>query len=214
MKSAGIVAFALVCPLALWAQTPVQPSHGRNFSHLQVIDIANGPNAIDIDGDGRKDLVFNAHRSNFNAHAFEHITFYLQDHVEAGETDGTVQEKSMWNVVPFFTRKVPEYVAFDTIEGADCWLRDMVLLRNSEGSVTVITADRALGTSYADKARMTFSIYRVAHNTDGVPGSPPVYFQRVDQFQSRNLYCDANYAIAAELGVKFRHPLEDNGIDH
>ena len=214
MKSAWIVAFALACPLARSAQTTAQPSSARNFNHLQVIDIANGPNAIDIDGDGRKDLVFSAHRSNFNAHDFEHITFYTQEHVDPGETDGTVQEKSAWNVVPFFTKDVPEYVAFDTIEGADCWLRDMVLLRNPDGSVTAVAADRKMGTFHWRQPRMTFSIYRVAHNTDGVPGSPPVYFQRVDHFQSRNLYCDADHAIAAELGVKFGHPLEDNGIDH
>ena len=210
MRLAWLVAFAALCPLARSAQTTARPSSARNFSHMQVIDIANGPNAIDIDGDGRNDLVFSAHRSNFNAHDFEHITFYMQDHYDSNEAP----EKSLWEVVPFFTQDGPEYVAFDTVEGADCRLRDLVLLRSPGGAVSVVVADRDMGASYADKARMTFSIYRVARNADGEPGSPKVYFERIDHFRSKNLYCDADHAIAAELGMKFKPPLEDNGIDH
>ncbi|HWU77168.1 MAG TPA: hypothetical protein VN043_11755 [Rhodanobacter sp.] len=214
MKFSWLVVLALACPLARSAQPTVQLSNVRDFSHLQVIEVANGPNRIDIDGDGRKDLVFSAHRSNFNAHDFEHLTFYMQDHAGAVEARATSPEKPLWNVVPFFTSKGPEFVAFDTIEGADCWLRDMVLLRDSGGSVTAVVADREMGTSYAAKAHMLLSVYQLMHNPEGLVGSPPVYFQRIDHFSSKNPYCDADHAIAAELGVKFPHPLDDNGIDH
>lgn len=217
MKFASFVSFvtvALMCPLARSTQTPVRLANARNFSHMQVIDVANGPNAVDINGDGRKDLVFSAHRENFNAHDFEHITFYMQDHHDSSEAGAAAPESPLWQVVPFFTKDGPEFVAFDTIEGADCWLREMVLLRNPDRTVTVIVADRDMGTSYVDKARMTFSVYRIAHNTDGLAGSPQIYFQRTDHFRSKKLYCDADHAIAAELGVEFKPQLVDNGIDH
>lgn len=211
---AWLAALALACPAAQAAQTTAPAPSARDFSHAQVIPITNGPNAIDIDGDGRNDLVFDAHRDNFNAHSFEHITFYLQVAPDTGKTGASAAKTSGWNVVPFFSKEGPQFVAFDTVEGADCWLRDMVLLRNLDGSVTMIVADRDMGTSYADKAHMNFSIYRVAYNKEGLAGSPPVYFQRTDHFQGKHLYCDADHAIAAELGVKFKPGLEDNGIDH
>jgi hypothetical protein len=218
MKLACLLALVLAFPLAHSTQpdghATAQPSDPRDFSHMSAIEMANGPNAIDIDGDGHKDLVFSAHRSNFNAHDFEHITFYMQDSAATSAAGATALEKPLWNVVPFFTAQAPEFVAFDTVEGADCRLRDMVLLRNPEGSVTVILADRDMGSSYADKALVTFSIYRVAHNAEGLPGAPPVYFKRVDHFRGRSLHCDVGHAMAAELGVKFPTRLESNGIDH
>jgi hypothetical protein len=213
-----VLVFGFACPLARSAQAgappATQPPGSRDFSHMQVIELANGPNVIDINGDGHKDLVFNAHRSNFNAHDFEHITFYMQASVAAGGADATTSEKPLWHVVPFFTAQAPEFVAFDTVEGADCWLRDMVLLRNPEGSITAVVANRDMGSSYADKARVTFSIYRVAHNANGQAGAPPIYFQRVDRFPGKSLYCDVDHAMVAELGVKLLPRPEDNGIDH
>lgn len=71
-----------------------------------------------------------------------------------------------------------------------------------------------MGSSYADKARVTFSIYRVAHNANGQAGAPPIYFQRVDRFPGKSLYCDVDHAMVAELGVKLLPRPEDNGIDH
>ena len=65
------------------------------FDNMTVLAIVNGPSEIDLDGDGRKDLVFSARRKNFNAHAYSHITFYRA-------TGGT---NPRWELIPFFDRK-------------------------------------------------------------------------------------------------------------
>src|SRR5438034_224014 len=147
---------------------------------MTVLAIVNGPNEIDLDGDGRKDLVFSARRKNFNAHAYSHITFYRA-------TGGT---NPRWELVPFFDRKdVPTVDSFRTVEGADCILRDLRVLRPSsrpDAPVIVVTGEREPGQSFADS----------------VPGTPEVFFRAVRTIDSTAKHCDIGEAFAAELGLR------------
>lgn len=192
-----------------------QPPHpARDFEKMQLLEIDNGPNAIDIDGDGRNGLVFQAHRENYNAHSFEHVTFY---HREAGAENPLVNsDKPVWSVIPFFSAEHKEQDSLETVQGADCRLRDWVVLRKrgeKRAPLTVIVADRDFGNTYVDKRPVTFSVYRLVSNQDQSPGFPALYFSLVDQFQSKQTYCDADVALRHELGLKLKFPPDSNGID-
>jgi hypothetical protein len=169
----------------------------QSFSTWAVLRLRNGPNAIDIDGDGRTDLVFVAWRETANAHAYEHVAFYRS----------TVDEQK-WQVVPFGTSGQADSDVFRTHMGADCQLRGIAIVRRpaqNRQPVTAIVAERDFGQSYADTASVKFTIYRLAHNDDGSPGLAPVYFQRDRTIEARSKYCDVNEAFASELGIHIKH---------
>lgn len=46
-----------------------------SFAGMRVLPLRNGPNRLDLDGDGRFDEVFVGRRENFNAHDFSVYTF-------------------------------------------------------------------------------------------------------------------------------------------
>jgi Carbapenem resistance protein CarG-like len=173
----------------------------RSFSTWTTVPLRDGPNNIDIDGDGRPDVVFLALRDNFNAHSYHVVTFYRR-----GSTDNPA-----WQVVPFEdglgVKSQLDGDAFRTHNGADCQLRGIALLRQPASTrepITVVVGERDFGQSYADTARVTFVVYRIVRNDAGTPGWPAVYFQPDRTIEAKSKYCDVNDAFATELGIRTR----------
>lgn len=48
------------------------------FPDRQVLQLKEGPNAVDIDGNGQADLVVRGWYNNYNTHSFHFLTFYVQ----------------------------------------------------------------------------------------------------------------------------------------
>ena len=201
----------LILGLAAAAARGTEPSIHRDLpplSSMEVIPLHNGPNEVDLDGDGRKDLVFVAWRDNGNAHGYSHVAFYRH-----GDDEGTP-----WELVPFFDdrpdrdgvrRSLRQDDSFTTTEGADGKLRAMTLLRASSdphAPVTVVIGDREFGRSYADAARVKFVVYRLAwaKDLDGWPleGWPPVYFDAVKTIQGKSRHSYVEEAFGSELGIR------------
>jgi hypothetical protein len=179
-------------PGEVWsAQTP------QMFSTWETIPLRNGPNDIDIDGDGRMDVVFVAARDNANAHGYDLVTFYRR-----GNGRGPT-----WQVVPFDgANGQPDLDSFRTHQGADCRLRGIAVVRKpapAGGAITVVVGERDFGQSYADTARVTFVVYRVARTDEGTPGSA-LHFQAERTIEARSKYCDVNEAFATELGIRIK----------
>ncbi|MGN6313637.1 MAG: carbapenem self-resistance protein CarG family protein [Rhodanobacteraceae bacterium] len=172
-------------------------SPAASLAKMRVLHLKNGPNHLDFDGDGVPDLIFVARRENFNAHGFTLTTFY---------TDAKLDEDNdsrMWSVVPLFEKNGKENDSFSTFEGADCILRDMVILRaSSKLPVTLVTAERPLGRSFVDVQPVTFTVYRLQRNEDGVFGWPAIYFEESRRIQSAKPYCDVDTAMTRELGIR------------
>jgi len=165
--------------------------HGP-LNQMQMVRLTNGPNSVDLDGDGRADLVVRAWVENYNAHSYEILTFYIQK-PRATETP--------LNLVPFADSSANRREVFRTDRGADCTLADLRLLKPRAGPAVVVIGRRDLGASYADSLPVSFTVYRLHVHHEGEPGSPPYLFVAERSFQGPKKYCDVNDAFRAELGL-------------
>ena len=187
----------MVVALSVTATYAADSNSIASLAKMHVVHLKNGPNHLDFDGDGSPDLVFVARRENFNAHGFTLTTFYTN--AKLNDDDGS----RMWSVAPLFDKDGRENDNFATFEGADCTLRDMVILRaSSKAPVILVTAERPLGRSFVDDLPVTFTVYRLRRNEDGVFGRPITYFEEVSRTQSTKAYCDVDAAMTRELGIR------------
>jgi hypothetical protein len=168
------------------------------------VELHNGPNAVDILGDGTPGEVFVAWRGNFNAHGHSTVAFYVRT---VSDLDDSIPD---WQIVPAFGPQYGESgrELLGTTEGADCTLGDLRVIQHRGAPVDLIVARRDLGASYADPAATHFDYYRLARNVEGAVGRPPYYFSFVRTVDARRQYCDVNVAFDQELHLG-RH-----GIGH
>jgi hypothetical protein len=187
------ISLAFAIRMATWA-SPFQAS--QTFSDRILVPLQSGPNEVDIDGDGRNDLILTAWRDNANAHGYDNVTFYIR-----GEGDD-----SRWRIMPLFEQDERlSSDSFRTNQGADCQLRNMAVLRNPKRTrdpLTLIVGEREFGKSYVDTAAVKFVVYEIVHARDRVPGWPDVYFRAERTIDAKSKYCDVNEAFAAELGIR------------
>jgi len=173
----------------------------EEFEAYKVLSLKNGPNEIDLNGDGIKDLVFVAWRENYNAHGFDLLTFYLN----ASDLRYEGERKEQWLLIPFFNEKgVQDMTSYSSEMGADCILSDIRILRSKASDrapVMVVIGAREFGKSYADSASVKFIVFELRHNKEGMSGAPPFYFQKTRIIPGKKKYCDINEAFQKELGL-------------
>ena len=158
--------------------------------------LRNGPNAVDLLGDGTPSQVFVAWRGNFNAHGHSTVAIYVRAQSDLGNSIPD------WQLVPRFggagvDRSGQELLG--TTEGADCTLGDLRLVQHRGAPAELIVARRDLGSSYADSAPTHFDYYKLTRNTNGDVGWPPYYFNFVRTVDAHREYCDVNLAFDEEL---------------
>jgi hypothetical protein len=176
-------------------QTARCQSRARSASSAAIV-LHAGRNAIDLFGTGKPGAIDVADRENYNAHGHHIAVFQVRAPRYAGDSTSADE----WQVVPFFASDtaVGEEV-FDTVEGADCILRDLRVVRGTPGRpVTVVIAERALGRSYADSAPVEFQFYDLRTNASGVVGHPSYYFMRTRVVKATRSYCDVDDAFDRE----------------
>jgi hypothetical protein len=169
---------------------------GVNSSHEGPLVLRNGDNAVDLLGDGTPAQVFVAWRSNFNAHGYSTVAIYLR-----GKTDFDDSATS-WLIVPRFGGPYDGDAGkeiFTTSEGADCTLGDVRIVQHAGSPADLIIARRELGKSFADSAATYFDYYKLAKNSDEVPGWPMYYFKFDRTVNARHEFCDVDLAFDQEL---------------
>lgn len=129
----------------------------------RFIKLENGVNYIDLDGDGKKDIVIKAWFENFTAHGHYLYAFIIN------RPDNPSGEN--WLVVPIASEKALED-SFRTVQGADCVIRDVRLI-DRDNKVELIISERPLEESFYESKKVTFYRYELKEDTGGVPGSPP-----------------------------------------
>ncbi len=177
---------AMVHPCVVLAQND-------QFRQMRIVRLTQGTNSVDLDGDGTADLVVRAWVELSNAHSYDILAFYVHNPAATGKELNVI----LFADSPSATRSD----AIRTTRGADCILTDLRLLKPRTGPAFVVIGRRDLGTSYADSLPVSFTVYRLHHHHDGLPGIPPYLFVAERTFQSPNRYCDVNDAFRAELGL-------------
>jgi len=156
-----------------------------------VIKIENGVNYIDLNGEGKKDIVIKAWFENFTAHGYYLYTFIINRPDYASGKN--------WLVVPIELEKKAFEDSFRTSQGADCVIRDIRLMKDGNNKVELIIAERPLEESFSESRKVTFYRYQLKEDREGLPGSPRFRFQLHDKWVSKNAYCDVNEAFEKEL---------------
>ena len=190
----------LLCCFAVPEVAGQQPpttlaSASTDFGDFTVVSLKSGANSIDLNGDGKPDVVFDAWRDNGNAHGFEVITFYLADPDQTGQ----------WRLLPLYDSTMRhERDFYRTFMGADCVLEDLVVVRskaNPHAPAELVLGSRQMGQSFVDSMPVTFTVYQFVSDSEATVGSPPYYFRATRVIRGRHRYCDINDAFEHELGL-------------
>jgi len=156
-----------------------------------VVRLHGGLNNLALAVAGHRMSVVIGHRENFNAHSFDVVTFYLSN---AKPTEG-LDIVGVWD-------KDKEETTLHVSGGGDCLLHDFRLLSSARGGAPMLlVADRPLLTTYVDNAPVAFKFYVLKEKTDGLPGGPAYWFDKVATETSKAAYCDVGVAISRELGL-------------
>ena len=169
----------------------------------KLVRLRNGVNNVDLDGDGKKDVVMVGHRENYNAHSFDVTTVFIW--TKALDAKG----KAELQVVPWQhdakgleDSRSPFPLELTTSGGADGLLHDFRLFIDpAKHSAALIVAEREFGESFADSRPVTFRYYRLARNQEQTPGEPTVYFATWKDFTSKKSYPGVTTAFQEELGL-------------
>lgn len=195
----GIVALIgtmMTAQTALAIDSPPRPDR------LDIVPIVHGPNWVDLDGDGRKDLVVKARYSAPlpSPHSFSVYSFNIFTNEEIGVGNQGIH----WYVVSFPDLAPPlGQLELATRQGMLCLARDIRLLVRHEqdkpSTATIVQAERKVAGSYADPETVTFTTYRLEK---GSPKSPNEFaFVEVSREDSKSRYCSVTEAFEKELGL-------------
>ena len=154
-----------------------------------VIKIRNGVTRVDFVGNGVSDIIISGHRENFNAHSFDVVSFYIP-----------VEDN--WNIVPIFENE-KEKLQITVSGGADCLLHDFRLIKGDfKKPATLIIADREMGDSFVDQAKVVFTYYTLVRGEE--IGSPIYGFVKSNTTEAKTKYCDVGEAFKNELSIGAR----------
>lgn len=192
------------------------------FSSVKLND---GVNYIDINNDGRKDMIIKAWWENNNAHGYYLYTFLINnpdaEHKkqeiersakEVGQDNYLDWERRNslatgqafeWLVVGFEHKEHGLTNSFQTFQGADCVLYDIYLLKNKDDKIDVIMAKRPFKESFFEKLKVTFYRYALVEDDEGLMGYPPFRFVYEGKMTTKNSYCDVNEAFEKEYEILF-----------
>lgn len=185
---------------------------------LPVMEIKDGVNYLDLNNDGKNDMVVRSWWENNNAHGYYMYTFHIhksddelkrekagkqldydgEDKLSLWERRNPFNQVNEWLVVAFEHEGGENTDSLRTFNGADCVLEDIYLLRKKSGGYEVVRAKRPLKEGFSEKLRVTFSRYEFVKDDEGLPGYPPLRFVYRDKMTTEKSYCDANEAFERE----------------
>lgn len=172
------------------------------FDPKTMVPLVHGPNWVDLDGDGRKDLVM---KSRYNApypspHSFSVYAF----HMFTTEDIGIGNRDIHWHVVSF-PELAPPTGKFElsTQQGMECMVRDIRLLvypqQGAGNHVRLIQAERKIEESFSNPNFIMFTVYQLEK---GNPKAPNEFsFIETGRFQSGTPYCSVTDAFEKDLGL-------------
>jgi len=180
--------------IILGAETGETISRIKNNT-IDSVKLKNGINYLDINGDGKQDIIMKGYRGNITAHSFSVYSIYVYKKLERGDL-------CEWQIVSLGGGgglggdDISKYV-ISTHQGADCDLRDIRLARfNKNSPYYLVIADRPIGESYIDSQKVKFTFYKLIYLED----ESRFVYEKDKELFSKNKYCDVTEAFARELG--------------
>jgi len=168
------------------------------FPKAEVVELKNGVNSIDLDGDGVLDMVIRARQHALGAG--RHLdTYIFLVKVDTGE-------RWEWNLIGLDKPSFGGYsYDFDAYGDDECMSRDLRLLSNGDdrrNRFTLISAIRELGRHQYDDDRVRFYLYELVDtNTMKLLDFPQYEFFLKQVITTERKYCDVGRAFLEELGI-------------
>jgi hypothetical protein len=158
-------------------------------------NIKNGINYIDINGDGKKDIIMSGYRDDISAHSFSVYSFYIYKKLDRKENPYEWQIVSIDSHGEHGGNEISKYV-ITTHQGADCVLKDARLARfNGDSSYYLVIADRPIGESYVDSLKVKFTFYKLVFDET----ENRFIYEKAKEINSIKKYCDVEEAFSKEL---------------
>jgi hypothetical protein len=189
------------------------------FDPKDMVPLAHGPNWVDLDGDGRKDLVVKSRVTINSPHSMSFYSFHIwagEHPVLPSESPFALTEPRInWYAVSFPDRSPPlGDFTVNSYQGADCMTNDyrLVVTAGKPGQkhrdAYLIRASREPGESFADPAPVTFSIYHLERGS--MKALNEFAFIKTTEFKASKPYCSVINAFKDELGLPSGDPALDD----
>lgn len=166
----------------------------------RVIPLRNGPNSVDLTGDGVADLIVVGWQENFNAHGAQTFQVLVRHEPDAFLTEGR------WEVVGIERGPIaPGHVLLDVPHTGEDYVTSVVFATEvdagRESTVLYVAArDLSGATAIPDPTPVLFEKYRLVPNARREAGWTPWYFAPVARAMASHRYCHAGIALVLELG--------------
>lgn len=194
--------FALIVIMAICGG-----AQGKQLSlpQNQLIQIPSGITSTDLTGDGVPDTILKIWRENFNAHSY-FITQFIKGTIDPKTLTGSEKIKKD-SEGGLSGSEAPEAIgveknsgAFEheliSSGGADCVMHDYrVFIKNKK--IFLVTGDIGLNEHFCSEDFVDFQIYKMAMNSEGVPGDTLFYFKPLKDFKSESKFSDVAAAFNA-----------------
>ena len=166
------------------------------ITDITVIPLQIGVNKVaHFASDGRTGLIVKAWRDNSNAHGYNRYMVLLRNSTMENE----------WNVVTV----EHDHILQDSIRDDPHTFEDIVTTvlfarakLNGKPTTLLLEATRDWKESMAEFGPVKLSFYKLAHNSEGLPGFSEDYFILVKETASIAKYNNANFALKTEWKIK------------
>lgn len=186
------------------------------FDAKDMVPLVHGPNWVDLDGDGHKDLVMKSRVTINSPHSLSLYSFHIWAEAKpfkpSEKSPPLLESQIHWYAVSFPDRSPPlgEFT-INSYQGADCMTNDVRLIVKKQGggqNAYLINARRDPGESFADPAPVTFTVYHLEKGS--VKALNEFAFIKAREFKAGKTYCSVGNAFKEELGLPGGDPAFDD----
>ena len=146
-----------------------------NIFAYDLVEMNQGVNSIDLNGDGRMDYFFIAHYDNNKSHPSLTVTFYVN------KPDGG------YSIMPSIVKHEFPYFSL-SLSGSNVTVSGFSLVRDKK-NVYFITSNKTIINAY-DQQKFDYTLYKFIKNEDN-PGASLYSWEKVSETTSYGKYLSA-----------------------
>lgn len=184
---------------------------GNGAAATRPLSLAFGPNAVDLNGDGRKDLILKSWHERHNASGHIVYQFLINSGAKAPlfieqRPEMPPRRGDLWEVVMIRDpERGHEKPVLMEEESGQCTLRAAVVFPAGkgaqEGAVLAVAEKRGFE-DFIESLPVNIDLYALITDGDDVAGQPEYRFERLQNVMTKGSYCDARRALMTFLAGK------------